>query len=195
MKPINHTPPEPDENEEITEETKTEAVSTNKIAWILQEMKKNKSPGITAIPINYYYWGAKPMHEILHRWYSQLRYYKYVPWNLKLDIKVPFPKYETDAHKTTKQDPAKYRPIALQNSMYKILDGCIKSSLERHDKQHQIIHDNQGGFKQREGTIENLHTPEHLPMQSRHQLRLPGPRKSIRLSLKRSTTKKAKKNT
>ena len=45
--------------------------------------------------------------------------------------------------------------MALQNSMYKMLDGCKKTSLEKHDKQHQTMHDNQGGFKQKEGAIEN----------------------------------------
>ena len=62
MKPMKETPPEPDENEEIAEEIPTKTVSADEKAWILQEMKKNESPGITAIPVNYYHWAAKPMH-------------------------------------------------------------------------------------------------------------------------------------
>ena len=83
---------------------------------------------MTAIPISYYYWGAKHVHDILYRWYQQLKQYQHIPWNLKLDIKVPFPWYEPDAHQTNKQDTAKGRPIAVQNSMYKILAAAWRTA-------------------------------------------------------------------
>lgn len=36
-----------------------------------------------------------------------------------------------------------------------MLDECTKKVLDRHNVKHQIIQKNQGGFKQKEVTIEN----------------------------------------
>ena len=168
MKPIRESPPATNKNDEITSDATAQTMTTDEIEWVLHEMKKNRSPGMTAFPVSCYYWGAKPMHDMLYRWYQQLRQNRHIPWNLKLDIKVPFPKHEPDADKTIKHNSSKNRPIPLQNSMYKILDGCTKNSLERHDMQHQIMHYNQGGFKQKEGTIENLYTLQNIFQYNQH---------------------------
>ena len=126
----------------------------------IENLNKDKSPGLSGIPVRYYHWGGDPIIQMLYSWFRIMQQYKYIPWNLKLDIKIPFPKFDNAAPRITKQDPSQYRPIALQNSMYKILDGCIKIKLEEHDETHNIIHKNQGGFKKKEGTREHLYVAQ-----------------------------------
>ena len=41
--------------------------------------------------------------------------------------------------------------------MYKILDGCVKIKLEGHDETQNMMHQNQGWFKKREGTREHIY--------------------------------------
>ena len=45
--------------------------------------------------------------------------------------------------------------------MYKMLDGC-------NDAKNQIIHANPGGFKQKEGTFETLHTIQNIFQCNKH---------------------------
>ena len=100
------------------------------------------------------------MIEMLYLWYKTIQSHNFAPWNLKIDVKMHFPKFNDDAPKITKQNPSQYRPIALQNRMYKMLDGCIKIQLEQHDTAHQIIYKNQGGLKKKERIIEHLYVAQ-----------------------------------
>ena len=49
-----------------------------------------------------------------------------------------------------------------------MLDGCIKNSLQKHDTKNQIIHVNQGCFKQKEGNIEKLYTIQNIFQYNKH---------------------------
>ena len=171
MKPINDDIPSKEEDDYIVpdeEKLTAHSVTITSIAKVIHKLNKGKAPGTSAIPITYYEWGATPMHHLLDRWYCQMEEYQCIPLNLKLDVKILFPKYETDAKSTTKQDPAKYRLITLQNSMYKMLDGCMKRALECHDSNHKMINDSQGGFKQKEGTIEHLYIIHNIFQYNKH---------------------------
>ena len=150
----------PNQNIKVELERDTNPITRPNILNTIHNLNKDKSPGLSGIPVRYYYWGGNPMIELLYTWYKTMQQFNYVPWNLKIDIKIPFPKINNEAPRITKQDSSQYRPIALQNSMYKILDGCIKINLETHDQNHQIIHKNQGGFKKKEGTIEHLYVAQ-----------------------------------
>lgn len=161
MKPVHDTPPIIPHNCEIPYED-DQPLYKNYILLTLKHLQKDKAPGLSQIPISYYYWGGGAMADMLLQWYRTIEQYGIVPWNMNIDIKTPFPKYDTTATEETKQDPTKYRPIALQNSIYKILDGCIKIVLEKHNEEHNIIASNQGGFKQKEGTIEHLFVIQNL---------------------------------
>ena len=132
------------------------------IQQTIKKLKKNKTPGITAIPINYYKAGGLPISNMLHEWYQTLEQYQIVPWNLKVDIKVPIPKFQPGAHRMTKQDLSNYMPIAFQNCMYETLDGCLKIKLEQHNEMNNIIYPNQGDFKKQEGTTEQLFVIQNL---------------------------------
>ena len=164
MTPITEPPPEIDttltQHKDKTPEKSP--ISIEAIDDVIKEMHKDKAPGITTIPINYYHWGGRTTREMLYQWYKTMEKNNYVPWNLKIDIKTPFPKFEKGAPIIDQRNPTKYRPIALQNSMYKILDGCIKQDLEIHNELHDIIKPNQGGFKQKEGTIEHLFVLQNI---------------------------------
>ena len=129
---------------------------------VFAKIQKDKAPGISMIPISYYYNAGKHLHKQMTRWYEMLIHHKVMPWILKLDIKTPLPKFGEKASDIDQRNPAKYRPIALQNSMYKILDGHIKEALEQHNKIHNHIAINQGGFKQKEGTIEHLFVLQNI---------------------------------
>ena len=161
MKPITDEMPSVHKTRDMQQEQES-PISTLSIQQTIKNLKKNKTPGITAIPINYYKAGGVPMSNMLTEWYETLEYYQIVPWNLKVDIKVPIPKYQPGAHRLIKQDPSNYRPLALQNCMYKILDGCLKIKLERHNEMNRIIYPNQGGFKKQEGTTEQLFVMQNL---------------------------------
>ncbi|MCP4141338.1 MAG: hypothetical protein GY755_13825 [Chloroflexi bacterium] len=138
-------------------DNKTKIITKERIKKTIGKlMEKKGAPGLSAIPIQYYFWGGNPMIEMLYNYYSILDKIKIIPQILKLDIKAPIPKYDKNANNKIKQDPANYRPIALQNIMYKILDGNIKIELDQIDKNNNIIQINQGGFKQKEGAIEHL---------------------------------------
>jgi len=161
MKPILKPIPEIEQIQKI-KAMNLSPIDPTRITHVIRDLHKGKAPGITGIPITYYSWGGRPMTQMLNEWYKTMEKYNIVPWNLKLDIKTPFPKFEAGAENKIKLDPANYRPIALQNSMYKIMDGCIKLSLEAHNKVYNIILPNQGGFKQKEGTIEHLFVIQDL---------------------------------
>ena len=170
MKAISIPVPEIQINQHIPNDQEETAnpINLQNIRTTIHDLNKDKSPGLSGIPVNYYQWGGEPMIQMVYTWYNTMKTYNYVPWNLKIDIKIPFPKYSNDAKRVTKQDPAQYRPIALQNSMYKILDGCIKLSLEKHDTTYQIIHKNQGGFKKKEGTTEHLYIAQNMFSYNKH---------------------------
>ncbi len=119
-------------------------------------MEKKGAPGIAAIPIQYYFWGGEPMIEMLHNYYRILEKIQIIPEALKIDIKSPIPKYDKNADNNERENPENYRPIALQNIMYKILDGNLKLELDRVNAENNIVMINQGGFKQKEGAIEHL---------------------------------------
>ena len=162
MKAIAAEVPHISPNQNIQTETgkDTNPINRPNILNTIHNLNKDKSSGLSGIPVRYYHWGGSPMIELLYTWYKTMQQFNYVPWNLKIDMKMPFPKFNNEAPRITKQDPAQYRPIALQNSMYKILDGCIKINLESHDQKHQMIYKNQGGFKKKEGTIEHLYVAQ-----------------------------------
>ena len=88
-------------------EKSPQTVTITEIEKVINKLNKDKAPGLTTIPVSYYDWGDKPMYRILDRWFQQMRKYQYVPWNLKIDIKTPMPKYEVGAQNTTKQEPKK----------------------------------------------------------------------------------------
>ena len=159
MKQHNHTPPQITNNYQHEE---VEIIKIDTIRQVMNDMNKDKSPGMTGIPIKYYHWGGETMQHLLLTWYKIMQEHNIIPWNLKIDIKIPFPKFEEGAFDITQHDPANYRPIALQNSMYKILDGTIKIALENHNKKHNIIEINQGGFQKKQGTLEHLFVIQNL---------------------------------
>ncbi len=119
-------------------------------------------PGIDAIPIDYYFWSGNIMTEMLYDYYNILEKINIFPANMKTDIKTPLPKYKANANDEIKLDPSQYRPIACQNIIYKILDGNLKIELEEHDKKHNIIEINQGGFKKEQGTNEHTYVLQNI---------------------------------
>ena len=149
-------------NKEIQQTDTTDIISIKNIATAVEKLQKDKTPGLSAIPIKYYYWGGQDMYQILHKWYKIIEKHQYTPKSLNASIIAPLQKSDTSASMIIKQDPKQYRPIALQNSMYKILDGCIKQEIEKHDELNQIIEINQRGFKQKEGTIEQLYALQNI---------------------------------
>ena len=150
------TDPEPDIIIQRQQSGNERIVQWDSIKKVLRHLKKDKSPGITGIPMNYYKAGNTPMAKSLEDWLRIYEDHKYIPKILKLDIKTPLAKYGDTATKQEKGKATNYRPIALQCSCYKIFDGLIKNRLQDLDSIHQHIEENQGGFKKKEGTTENL---------------------------------------
>lgn len=44
-------------------------------------------------------------------------------------------------------NPADHRPISLLNMWYKVMDKIIKNRLQEDFKEHDILSDEQGGFR------------------------------------------------
>ncbi len=102
------------------------------------------------------------MANILLNYCTILEKINIIPTILKIDIKNPIPKFSNKDTIEIKTNPANYRPLALQNIMYKILDGNLKLELDQHDEKYKIIKINQGGFKQREGANEHLYVLQNI---------------------------------
>ena len=139
-----------------------QVVDKARIKAMIDKLQPFKSPGITQIPMAYYKWLDQDILDPLEQWFKTLEQNHTIPWILKIDIKSPIPKFNSTAPLNDQINPEKYRPIALGNSMYKILDGNLKIALEEHNEEHGIILPNQGGFKSEEGTIEHLYVMENL---------------------------------
>ena len=52
--------------------------------------------------------------------------------------------------------------------MYKAWDGVMKGALENEDEEHQLIEECQGGFKRKEGTLEQLYVLQNIFMYNRN---------------------------
>ena len=155
MKAEYREPPTMAHNEDLKQNN--QQTNHEEVIWnTLKKMDKLKTPGITKIPMTYYYWGGKALISSLNDWFAILREHSTVPVPLNTDIKIPALKYEPGADLDTKEDPENYRPIALQNAMYKLFDSCVKHEIDEHCALNNIILPNQGGFKKKEGTMEHL---------------------------------------
>ena len=75
---------------------------------------------------------------------------------MRLDIKIAIPKFGNSASNKIKQNPNKYRNLGLQNSIFKILDCHLKLLLDNWTEKHNLICDNQGGFRNDGGTLEQI---------------------------------------
>ena len=162
--------------EQISEENKTkyfdsemnytptpiDLFSEENIKNVIKKANKNAAPGITATPNSFWKAGAIPMQKILSKWFELFNKFKYVPKRMKIDLKSILQKYEAGANKITRMDPSNYRPIALQDTLYKLFDACVLNAINAHLKQNNIIIENQAGFKSEEGTMDHILTIETI---------------------------------
>lgn len=123
---------------------------------VIKKSKKSSAPGITTLTYKFYHEGKAPMIKMLLSWYNAWQEYDTIPKYFKIDIKTVLQKYGLEATDRKKSNPANYRPIALQNIIYKIMDGCVLRKLNRHNDKNGTIVPNQAGFKANEGTIEHM---------------------------------------
>ena len=105
MKAINTPVPEIPLNHHIHNhpETPTNPINLQNVRTTIHDLNKDKSPGLSGIPVRYYQWGGEPIIRMLYNWHNTMKTYNYVPWNLKMDMKIPFPKCNNDAKRVTKQ--------------------------------------------------------------------------------------------
>ena len=143
------------QNEEEKEED--EIINEEKLSQSIYICNINKSAGISQIPIEFYKWNQKNMVYILNNWFNMLIDYGYVPKIIKTDTKKVIPKYNYNAEQKIREDPGNYRPVAVQNNLMKIYDGCIKISVENLDEVNEIIKKNQAGFRRGMGTNEQIY--------------------------------------
>ena len=131
-----------------------------RVGWLEEEhkegLKRGKAPGITGTPVDFFKDGREPMVELLEEWMETFEEEGYIPEFLKIDLKKPLPKFGPRASKKERSQAKNYRPIALQCACMKILDGLVKNQIEEINDNKGLIDINQGGFKRKEGSTENL---------------------------------------
>ena len=128
--------------------------SKKEIEESIQLLKEN-TPGITGIPTTYY-----KKQEKVPQWLYKFIRYTYlsntIPDILKINTIIPIPKFHSTEWNKHARNPDKYRPISMQNTTLKIIDGITKLRLDTYCKAHDLIHDWQGGFRENTGTTEQL---------------------------------------
>ena len=79
---------------------------------------KNKTPGISTIPMSYYKSAGDVYYENLAQFYTLILKYDYIPETMKIDTKIAIPKWKKGDSELTKIDANNYRNLGLQNGDY-----------------------------------------------------------------------------
>ena len=90
------------------------------------------------------------LHNILFLLFSHCYKQKQIPTSWKTNLTILIYK---------KGDPSKltnHRPIALANTIYKFFTSILTSILSAYGEKHQILHDNQEGFRAERSTSRQL---------------------------------------
>jgi hypothetical protein len=134
----------------IVDEYLDKPIEDGEIYLVLQKLKNNKSPGCDGITNEFLknlpYEGIlaikKELNLILEtgEWHDG--------WN-NSDVKMLY-------KKGTPEDPGNYRPIALENSTFKLLTNIISNRLSNWAEMKKVIPDYQNGFRPKRGCIDNI---------------------------------------
>ena len=116
----------------------------------------NCNSGISRIPIQYYQGSGIPMQKLLHQFFDLLWKYRYIDPILRLDTKTCIPKFKPADMLRYQNDPTQYRPIAVQNTIFKIFDNIIRKRLEDWVEHYHMLEPNQGGFCKKIGCPEQI---------------------------------------
>jgi len=131
------------------------SITPNDIKQALQHVK-NKTPGISSIPMNFYKICFPQYQHCLCYFYNISSLFPKLPQPMTIDVKVALPKYKYNATDHIKNDSNNYRFIALQNSVMKIYDTILHLRLTEWVNKNNYLSITQGGFRTEYGTCENL---------------------------------------
>ena len=116
--------------------------TTEVFKGIVSRMQNNKAPGADLITM---YWLKKP--ESTHHWLIQLL--KQVKQGeIQIPMWLSVIRTTLLAKNNDTKNPKNYRPIACQNSMYKVYTSIINSFLQDHCRTNNVICEEQAAGKQ-----------------------------------------------
>lgn len=126
-------------------------IKTSEVSSRIAQLKNRKAPGPDGIT-------NEIMKQLTHKAVQSLtniinasRKLGYFPsaWKVAKVIMIPKPGKDHS-------DPGNYRPISLLNSTSKIAEKITLSDVQRHIRQHNIIRNEQFGFRESHSTIQQV---------------------------------------
>lgn len=135
----------------IIRETDIDKVTTDEVYGYIKKLKNKKAPGIDGIPNvmikKIPQIGIELLTYLINKT-LELSYYPNIFKHAKL-IPIPKPGKPTDL-------PINYRPISLLSSLNKLIEKVIKNRLDQHIEEHNILRNEQFGFRNYHSTIAQL---------------------------------------
>ena len=116
----------------------------------LKQLSKNKTPGLDKIPNSILRNLPHRFHTMLFLFFLHCYKQKTIPTSWKISHTILLYK---------KSNPtllSNHRPSALANTIYKLFTSTLTTLLSSYGEKHQILHNNQEGFRQERCTSRQI---------------------------------------
>ena len=127
-----------------------QGISKEEVRKVVSKLKVGKAGGLDGIPNEVWRWGGRRLEEWIGGFLNRVWRGEEWPENWKEGVVVPIVK------KGEGKQVKEYRGITLMPTLYKVYAKILAERLKEEIEEKGIIPENQAGFRNKRGTIDNI---------------------------------------